>query len=143
GVTVMDGVDLHIADGEIHALLGANGAGKSTLIKCVSGAVQPDAGTICIGEHCARSHTPRSAKQAGVSVIYQDFSVAASLDVTENVFLGQELRRGIVVRRREQRRLTEEWIRRLGADLDPSAGIDLVGGAGLQLIEIIKALVNR
>ncbi|MFT3855318.1 MAG: sugar ABC transporter ATP-binding protein [Ilumatobacteraceae bacterium] len=143
GVTVMDGVDLHIADGEIHALLGANGAGKSTLIKCVSGAVQPDAGLICIGNRRARSHTPRSAKQAGVSVIYQDFSVAASLDVTENVFLGQELRRGPIVRRREQRRRTKEWIAQLGADLDPGAGIDLVGGAGLQLIEIMKALVTQ
>ena len=141
GVTVMSSVDLRVADGSIHALLGANGAGKSTLIKCVSGAVQPDRGEIRIGEHRARSHTPRSAKQAGVSVIYQDFSVAASLDVAENVFLGQELRRGIVVRRRAQRRETRRLIERLGAELDPDSGIDLIGGAGLQLIEIMKALV--
>ena len=76
-----------------------------------------------------------------MSVIYQDFSVAASLDVAENVFLGQELRRGIVVRRRAQRRETRRLIERLGAELDPDSGIDLIGGAGLQLIEIMKALV--
>jgi len=143
GVTVLSGVDLAVGDGEIHALLGANGAGKSTLIKCVSGAVTPDAGTIRVGDHEVRSHSPRSARAAGVAVIYQDFSVAASLDVTENVFLGQELRRGPFVRRREQRRLTREWLARLGADLDPDAGVSLLSGAGLQLVEIMKALVSE
>jgi ribose transport system ATP-binding protein len=143
GVTVMDGVDLTVADGEIHALLGANGAGKSTLIKCVSGAVQPDRGEIVVGGQSVKGHTPRSAKQAGVSVIYQDFSVAASLNVTENIFLGQELRRGVFVKRREQRRQATMWLDRLAAPLDASAGIDLIGGAGLQLIEIVKALVSH
>ena len=143
GVTVLSGVDLDVADGEIHALLGANGAGKSTLIKCVSGAVTPDGGTIRVGGSEVRSHSPRSARQAGVAVIYQDFSVAASLDVTENVFLGQELRRGPFVRRREQRRVTREWLSRLGANLDPGAGISLLSGAGLQLVEIMKALVSE
>ena len=68
GVPVMQDVDLTVADGEIHALLGANGAGKSTLIKCVSGAVQPDRGEIQIGDRIDSGHTPRSAKQAGVSL---------------------------------------------------------------------------
>jgi ribose transport system ATP-binding protein len=143
GVTVMDDVDLIVADGEIHALLGANGAGKSTLIKCVSGAVQPDRGEIVVGGQAVKGHTPRSAKQAGVSVIYQDFSVAASLNVTENIFLGQELRRGVFVKRREQRRQATLWLERLAAPLDAEAGIDLIGGAGLQLIEIVKALVSH
>lgn len=140
GVTVLSGVDLTVGDGEIHALLGANGAGKSTLIKCVSGAVTPDSGSIRVGDHEVRSHSPRSARAAGVAVIYQDFSVASSLNVTENVFLGQELRRGPFVRRREQRRLTRDWLARLGADLDLDAGVSLLSGAGLQLVEIMKAL---
>ena len=142
-VTVMADVDFDVADGEIHALLGANGAGKSTLIKCVSGAVQPDRGEIVVGGRVVRSHTPRSAKHAGVAVIYQDFSVAASLTVAENVFLGQERRRGPFVRRREQRAETRRLLTQLGATLDPDATMDVVGGADLQIVEIVKALVAR
>jgi ribose transport system ATP-binding protein len=141
GVVVMDGVDLAVPPGRIHALLGANGAGKSTLIKCVSGAVTPDSGEITVGTTTARAHSPRSARAAGVAVIYQDFSVATSLNVTENVFLGQELRKGPFVRHADQRRRTAELLDSLGADLDPDGSLDLVGGAGLQLIEIMKALV--
>lgn len=143
GVTVLSGVDLSVADGEIHALLGANGAGKSTLIKCVSGAVTPDRGEIDIGGQVDRSHTPRSAREAGVAVIYQDFSVAGSLDVTDNIFLGQELRVGPFVRRRAQRAQAKEWVERLDADLDIEAGISILSGAGLQLVEVIKALVSK
>src|SRR3954451_4055854 len=87
GVTVLDGVDLTVRDGEIHALLGANGAGKSTLIKCVSGAVTPDAGEIGIGDRTFESLTPRGARDAGVAVIYQELSVVNTLNVGENIFL--------------------------------------------------------
>src|SRR5579862_9639086 len=92
GVEVLRGVDLEVADGEIHALLGANGAGKSTLIKCLSGAVRPDAGVMIIGDHTTEGLTPKEALEAGVSVVYQDLSLASSLDVADNMFLGQEWR---------------------------------------------------
>src|SRR4051812_50104296 len=90
GVTVLDGVDLTVRDGEIHALLGANGAGKSTLIKCVSGAITPDTGAIEIGERSFDGLSPREAWRAGVAVIYQELSVATTLSVNDNVFLGSE-----------------------------------------------------
>lgn len=143
GVTVLSGVDFSVSDGEIHALLGANGAGKSTLIKCVSGAVTPDRGEIDIGGRVDRSHSPRSAREAGVAVIYQDFSVAGSLNVVDNIFLGQELRRGPFVLRGAQRRLAKEWVARLGSDLDLEAGVSILSGASLQLVEVIKALVSE
>ena len=92
GVEVLKGVDLEVEDGEIHALLGANGAGKSTLIKCFSGAIEPDSGLMMVGDERFEGFTPRSARHAGISVIYQDLSLATSLDVTDNMFLGQELR---------------------------------------------------
>jgi ribose transport system ATP-binding protein len=138
----MRSVDLDVADGEVHALLGANGAGKSTLIKCVSGAVRPDSGEIRIGEQVFSALTPRGAKQAGVAVIYQDFSLAQSLNVTENIFLGQELRRGPIVRAAAQRKRAGELLRSLGADhLRPDSALDRLGGADYQLVEICKALV--
>src|SRR5437899_1888556 len=93
GAQALSGVDLEVAAGEIHALLGPNGAGKSTLIRCLSGAVAPDAGEIVIGEQRYAALTPKQAIAAGVAVIYQNLSLIASLTVTENVFLGDELTR--------------------------------------------------
>ena len=139
-MTVLDGVDLSVDDGEIHALLGANGAGKSTLIKCISGAITPDAGSISIGGEEFIALSPRQAWRAGVAVIYQELSVATTLNVGDNVFLGSELRRGPFVRRRAQRAETSEWLGKLGLELEPDASLTTVGNAELQVIEIVKAL---
>jgi len=143
GVTVLHGVDLRVADGEVHALLGANGAGKSTLIKCVSGAVAPDRGEIVIDGRSHRALTPRGAREAGVAVIYQDLSLATSLDVADNVFLGRELRRGPFIRHAEQRAVTRRWLRRLKAPFEPTTPLSELGNADLQVVEIIKALNAR
>ena len=140
GVTVLDSVDLTVLPGEIHALLGANGAGKSTLIKCVSGAVVPDAGEIAIGDRTYTSLTPREARQAGLAVIYQELSVINTLNVVDNVFLGDELTWGPFRRRRAQEREAREWLERLGVDLDTRSVLTGVGNAELQVVEIVKAL---
>ena len=92
GVPVLKGVNLTVKDGEIHELLGAIGAGKSTLIKCISGAITPDRGRIVVEDKEYQSLTPKTSRNAGISVIYQDLSLANSLNVVDNVFLGQELR---------------------------------------------------
>ncbi|SHO65595.1 ribose transport system ATP-binding protein [Pseudoxanthobacter soli DSM 19599] len=143
GVEVLKGVDLEVADGEIHALLGANGAGKSTLIKCLSGAIVPDSGTMMVGVEHFDGFTPRTARQAGISVIYQDLSLAASLDVADNMFLGQELRIGPFVRKRAQRREAARWLDELGVDIRPTAALSTLGNAGLQAVEIAKSLRTR
>jgi ribose transport system ATP-binding protein len=141
GVTVLEQVDLAVADGEIHALVGANGAGKSTLIKCVGGAIVPDGGEIVLGNDVHASLTPKEAREAGVAVIYQDFSLAPSLTVTENVFLGRELRRGPFTRRGAQRQRTKELLTSLAADeVTPDATVEDLRGAGQQIVEIAKAL---
>lgn len=143
GVEVLKGVDLEVADGEIHALLGANGAGKSTLIKCLSGAIQPDSGVMMVGATRHEAFTPKASRQAGIAVIYQDLSLATSLDVADNIFLGQELRAGPFVRKRAQRRAAAEWLDRLGVDIRPTAALSTLGNAGLQAVEIAKALNTR
>jgi ribose transport system ATP-binding protein len=140
GVAVLMGVDLVVADGEIHALLGANGAGKSTLIKCLSGAIQPDEGTIMVGDKRFAALTPRGARQAGVAVVYQDLSLAATLDVADNMFLGQELRFGLFVRKRAQRKEAARWLDEMGTGIKPTASLASLGNAGLQAVEIAKAL---
>jgi ribose transport system ATP-binding protein len=143
GVEVLRGVDLEVADGEMHALLGANGAGKSTLIKCLSGAIAPDDGVMMVGSRRYDALTPRQAQQAGVSVVYQDSSLAASLDVADNMFLGQELRIGPFVRRRAQRREAGGWLQEMGVEIAPTADLSTLGNAGLQAVEIAKALRTR
>ncbi len=143
GVAVLKGVDLKVADGEIHALLGANGAGKSTLIKCLSGATTPDSGLMMVGTTGYDGFTPKTARQAGISVIYQDPSLAASLDVAENIFLGEELRFGPFVRKAAQRREAGAWLKQLGTDIRPTQSLASLGNAGLQAVEIAKALRRK
>jgi ribose transport system ATP-binding protein len=140
GVPVLQSVGLAVDAGEIHALLGANGAGKSTLIKCVSGAISPDAGEIEIDGRTFGSLTPRESRANGVAVIYQDLSVAPSLTVAENIFLGAELRRGPFVRRRAQRAEARTLLARVGSDVDPRTTVAELSGADQQVVEIAKAL---
>jgi ribose transport system ATP-binding protein len=137
---VLKGVDLAVEDGEIHALLGANGAGKSTLIKCLSGAVSPDAGRISVGDASYSTLTPREAREAGIAVVYQELSLALSLSAADNIFLGREQRWGPFVRRAKQKQVATELLRDLGAKVDVSSDLANVANADLQSIEIAKAL---
>jgi ribose transport system ATP-binding protein len=141
GVAVLKDVDLAVADGEIHALLGANGAGKSTLIKCIAGAVGPDSGQLLVNAEPLEFLTPRQARAAGIAIIYQDYSLAPSLTVAENIFLGGELRRGPFVRRREQQARAHQLLAQVGAGaIDPHERIERLRGADQQVVEIAKAL---
>lgn len=140
---VLSGIDLDVGEGEIHALLGANGAGKSTLIKCLSGATAPSSGRILIDGAPFAAMRPEEARAAGIAVVHQEPSVALSLNVRENIFLGNELRFGPFVRRRAERREARRWLSELGVDLAPEADLADLGNAELQLIEIIKAIRVR
>ena len=97
---VLDGVDLEIPPGEVHALLGENGAGKSTLIKIVAGVVTPDAGRIRIAGAELTPGSPHAAQAIGVSTLFQELATVPGLSVAENVFLGRPLpaRLGVVSR---------------------------------------------
>lgn len=98
GVHAVQGVDLDIYPGEVHALVGDNAAGKSTLIKILSGAVARDAGTISFDGQHVEIKEPRDAKQLSIETVYQDLALADNLDVPSNVFLGREMTRSGVLR---------------------------------------------
>ncbi len=144
GAAALSDVDFKVEAGEVHALLGPNGAGKSTLIRCLSGAVAPDAGEIAIGDRVFAALTPKLAMEAGVAVIYQNMSLIPSLTVCENVFLGDELTRWGFVRRGAQRaRVTSLLHNLLGStEIDPDAILGSLPLATRQLVEVAKAL-NR
>ena len=84
------GVSFEIAPGEVHALIGENGAGKSTLMKILSGAHQPDAGTITLDGVPFASESPLQARRSGIAMIYQELNLAPHLTVEENITLGTE-----------------------------------------------------
>ena len=93
GARALEGVSLRIARGSIHALVGENGAGKSTLGKIISGVLAPDSGQLLLDGEPVRFRSPRDAIARGVVLIAQELSIAPSLSVAENVFLGTEPRR--------------------------------------------------
>src|SRR3990172_532274 len=90
GVKALDNVAFDVRPGEIHGLLGENGAGKSTLIKILSGAYQPDGGTIEWQGRQVQVGSPQHAQQLGIATIYQEFNLIPSLSIAENVFIGRE-----------------------------------------------------
>ena len=99
-VQALLGVDFHVDEDEVVALVGDNGAGKSTLIKILCGALQPDEGAILIGEREVRLHNPREALDRGIAVVYQDLALVDTRDVAHNVFLGRVPTKGLIVDRR-------------------------------------------
>ncbi len=88
GVAALDGVDLEVRPGEIHALLGENGAGKSTLIKLLAGVHAPDSGTFSVsGRALPPRFTPQDVMNAGLRFVHQDFGLVDTLSVAENIAL--------------------------------------------------------
>ncbi|RZJ95289.1 MAG: sugar ABC transporter ATP-binding protein [Brevundimonas sp.] len=142
GVRALDDVDLTVAPGEIHALLGENGAGKSTLLRILSGATRPDAGELLLdGAPLDPADTPLMRQRAGVATIYQEFNLVPELSAAENLYLGREpLRRGLIDWG-EMRRGGAEALRRVGGAIDPDRPVRTLSVAQQQMVEIARAVM--
>jgi fructose transport system ATP-binding protein len=92
-VVGLRGVDLKLYPGEVLAVIGDNGAGKSTLIKCLSGAMQADRGTIKVEGREVQFKSTQEAREAGIETVYQTLAVAPALDIASNLYLAREIRR--------------------------------------------------
>lgn len=144
GHTVLDDANVTFRPGRVHALLGPNGAGKSTLLGCLSGAVQPDSGTITCAGVSHSGFNPAGAFAAGIAIIYQHFQLVDDLSVADNVYLGSEPRRGwLVIDNGAERRGTRELFQRLGVTLDPRTRVGDLSVGERQLVEIAKALRHQ
>ena len=133
---------MEIRPGEIHALIGENGAGKTTLIKTLGGALPLDGGTLLLdGQEVALDST-KDARSRGISVIWQEFSLAPRLSIAENMFLGQEIRKGQRLDHAEMRRQATAALAPLGLDVDPGMAVERLSTSQQQIVEIAKA-VNK
>jgi simple sugar transport system ATP-binding protein len=141
-VRALRGVSFEAYPGEVTALVGDNGAGKSTLVKCLSGVVQPDAGTISVdGRHVSLTD-PQAASGLGIETVYQDLALAPDLDAASNVFLGRELRRWRIINdQAEMRRRTAKSFADLGVGLvqDVRVPVASFSGGQRQSVAIARA----
>ncbi|AMA73933.1 MULTISPECIES: sugar ABC transporter ATP-binding protein [Aneurinibacillus] len=141
-VQVLKDVSFSLKKGEIHALMGENGAGKSTMMKILTGIYPKDSGTIRVRGQEVNFSGPKEAEQMGIAVIHQELNIIPQLTVMENMFLGRDLcygRTGIL-RTREMKQKTREYLGRLGVDIDPDAEAGSLSIGQQQMIEIARAL---
>lgn len=140
GVKALDGVDLRLLPGEIHALMGENGAGKSTLIKALTGVHAIAAGTITIDGADRRFSSPRHAQDAGISTVYQEVNLCPNLTVAENILLGREPRRLGRIDYRAMNRRAKELLGELDLTIDPADTLGAHPIALQQLVAIARAM---
>ena len=143
GVVALNGVDLEIAQGEAHALLGENGAGKSSLIKVLCGIYLPDAGEMRYAGAPYAPHSPHDAIRAGIRVVYQEFNLLSFLSVAENIFFDKLPRKAGLVDFRTLYREAGKLLEMVGLDISPKTPVEMLGVAQMQLIEIAKALSSQ
>jgi len=141
GVRALKNVSFDLVEGEVHALIGENGAGKSTLIKVITGAIQPDSGTLEIRGRTVPQIDPAVARSLGITAIYQQPSLFPHLTVAENIALALES--GGVWRKvnwKERHRRARELIGRVGGSIEPERLAATLSMPEQQIVEIAKAI---
>jgi fructose transport system ATP-binding protein len=147
-VTALQEADLELYPGEVLAVIGDNGAGKSSLIKCLSGAMVPDSGTMELDGREVHFKRPQDARSAGIESVYQTLAVAPALDIATNLFLGREKRKkgplGSVFRmldksgmRREARKALDDL--GIGTLQDISQAVESLSGGQRQAVAVARA----
>ena len=147
GVTVLDGVDFQVEEGEVHALLGANGAGKSTLIKVLGGQYPDARGTTTINGRMVDLSSPKRALLSGIGVVHQEFDLVPEMTVAENIFLGLEsfdLGTPHSLWRKVDRNALEASAHRIldayHLGINPSSKVGVLSAGAQQITEIARVL---
>ena len=142
GVKALNNVSFRVKPGEIHCLVGENGAGKSTLMKVLSG-VYPYgtySGEILLYGEEQKFNSIRDSERAGIAIIYQELALIPDLTVYENIFLGNEIRSGIMVDWNETVKRSTEMLSKVRLNVNPEVRVKDLGVGKQQLVEIAKAL---
>jgi putative multiple sugar transport system ATP-binding protein len=142
GVKALSNVSFRVAEGEIHCLVGENGAGKSTLMKVLSG-VYPFGsytGDILFGGQTQKFYGISDSERAGIAIIYQELALVPEMTVFENIFLGNEIKKGLVIDWNETIKRAGEALKKVRLNVNPETRVKDLGVGKQQLIEIAKAL---
>ena len=139
GVLANDEVSLKVQPGEIHAVLGENGAGKSTLMKIIFGLVKPDSGTVKFNGQPITIQNPKQAKQHGIAMVFQHFSLFDAFTVAENIWLGLDQ----VIQLKEVIAEISLVATKYGLDIDPYRPVNTLSVGEMQRVEIIRALLTN
>ena len=144
GVHAVEDVHLRIDSGEVVALLGDNAAGKSTVARIIGGVLQPDAGSLTMDGERVVIDSPRAASRLGIASVFQEQQLVESLDVVENLFLGQELRaRTGLLDSHTMREQAREHLGRLSARVpDLQVPLQSLSAGQRQCVAIARTLVN-
>lgn len=141
-------INLDLYPGEVLAIIGDNGAGKSTLIKCLTGALVPDSGTLSINGQDVSFRRPQDAQDWGIETVYQTLAMAPALDIASNMFLSRELRRkgfaGSVLRmldKKEMRRRSLQAVQHLGIQTlqNITQPVETLSGGQRQAVAVARA----
>ncbi len=142
-VQVLHDVAFSAHAGEVTALVGDNGAGKSTLVKCVGGIYPIDSGDILFDGKPVQVHGPRDAGTLGIEIVYQDLALCDNLDIVQNMFLGRERRRGLVLDEASMEEMAQETLSGLSVRTVKSIRqqVSSLSGGQRQTVAIAKAVL--
>jgi ABC-type uncharacterized transport system ATPase subunit len=138
-VRANDDVSLRVSPGQIHAVLGENGAGKSTLMKIIYGAVQPDAGEVRWNGNPVKINNPQQARQLGIAMVFQHFSLFDTLSAAENIWLGLDKSLPLPQVTERIRGVSKEY----GIEVDPLRPVHTLSVGERQRVEIVRALLTN
>jgi D-xylose transport system ATP-binding protein len=142
-VQVLHDVAFSAHAGEVTALVGDNGAGKSTLVKCVGGIYPIDSGDILFDGKPVQVHGPRDAGTLGIEIVYQDLALCDNLDIVQNMFLGRERRRGLILDEASMEEMAQETLSGLSVRTVKSIRqqVSSLSGGQRQTVAIAKAVL--
>lgn len=143
GIVANDNITLTLKKGEIHALLGENGAGKSTLMGVLFGMYQPEQGVVKVNGKEVRITNPNVANRLGIGMVHQHFKLVENFTVTENIILGSEPLKGMVLDIDKAAKKIEELSKHYGLNVDPHAKIEDISVGMQQRVEILKMLYRE
>ena len=140
GVHALNNCQFELLAGEVHALVGENGAGKSTLMKVLTGVYQKDAGEIFIAGKRVEIPDTRAAQALGISIIHQELNLMRDLSVAENIYIGREPMKGILLDKKKQNLMARQLLSSLHLEISPTTRVGTLTVAKQQMVEIAKAL---